>query len=169
MAKQLFLTRHAEAVEKSSHQSDKDRELTPAGVQQSFQIGAYLLRENFTPDIIYASIAERARLTASLAAETMKFDASKILLEEELYTASVRTFFGFLCKLDDAYQKVMCIGHNPVISYLAEYLTKAEIGDMTTAGIVIISFDVSSWNELSQGNGELLYYLHPQHLQKPNL
>lgn len=166
MAKLLYLTRHAEAVDKSSHQVDKDRELTPVGVQQSFQIGAYLSRENFVPDIIYASHAERARLTASLAAETMKFDAAKIILEEELYNASVRTFFSFISKLDDIYQSVMCIGHNPTISYLAEYLTKAEIGDMTAAGTVIVKFEVSSWNELSQGNGELLYYLNSDQLSK---
>lgn len=166
MAKLLYLTRHAEAVDKSSHQTDKDRELTPVGVQQSFQIGAYLSRENFIPDIIFSSDAERARLTASLAAETMKFDTAKIIFEEELYNASVRTFFGFLNNLDDAYQSVMCIGHNPVITYLAEYLTKAEIGDISPAGMVIAKFEVASWSELSQGNGELLYYLNADQLAK---
>lgn len=58
----------------------------------------------------------------------------------------------------------MCVGHNPTISYLAEYMSKAEIGDMTTAGIAIITFNIASWSEVSQGNGELLRYLTPREM-----
>jgi hypothetical protein len=30
-----------------------------------------------------------------------------------------------------------------------------------TAGLVIIKFDISSWAEVSEGNGALLQYLYP--------
>jgi phosphohistidine phosphatase len=164
MVKQLYLFRHAEALEKSVHQPDKDRQLTTAGVQQVLQAGAYLLRENLALDAIFSSSAERARQSASIVADILKLDTQRIFFEDELYDASARTFFNFVGQLDNAYNHVMCVGHNPTISYVAEYLSKAEIGDMTTAGIAIITFNIPSWSEVSQGNGELLRYLTPREM-----
>ena len=89
----------------------------------------------------------------------------KIQFEEELYTASVRTFLAFVNQLDDACSHVMCIGHNPVISYLAEYLTKAEIGDMPPAGLAMIQLNVQHWKEVNQGSGELINLLIPENLK----
>jgi phosphohistidine phosphatase len=161
MPKQLYLFRHAEAVDKRVHESDKDRELTGQGVTQSVQMGVYLSRGLFTLDGIFCSTATRARQTATLAADAMKFDTQKIVYDDELYDASTRTLFAFITRIDDGYDHVMCVGHNPPISYLAEYFTRENIGDMTTAGIAIIQFNISTWSEASQGNGTLLHYLHP--------
>jgi phosphohistidine phosphatase len=166
MTKHLYLVRHAEAVEKKSYQADKDRELTPSGVEQSIQIGAYFLRENIPIDMIFCSTAERARQTATFSSDTLKFDVSKILYEDELYDASVRTFFQFINKMDNSNQHVMCIGHNPTLSYLAEYLTKAEIGDIRPAGIVGMRFNILSWSEISEGIAELVYHVHPDMITK---
>jgi phosphohistidine phosphatase len=58
----------------------------------------------------------------------------------------------------------MCVGHNPTISYLAEYLTKKEVGDMALAGIVIIEYIIYSWTEVKEGNGALVRYIHPTNL-----
>jgi phosphohistidine phosphatase len=165
MSKQLYLLRHAEALDKSAHQADKDRQLTTAGVQQGVQVGAYLLRENFALEAIFSSTAERAGQTAGLVADTIKLEARRMFLDDELYDASVRTFFAFLNKLDNAYHHVMCVGHNPTLSYLAEYLTQAEIGEMSPGGLAIISFKVTSWADIDQGNGELLRYVDPASLQ----
>lgn len=154
--------RHAQSAEKQPGQFDKDRELTPGGVKEALQIGAFITRKNILLDVIYSSNAMRAIMTSRLISDAIKFDEEKILGDDELYNASVRTFFEFISCLDDAYSNVMCIGHNPVISYLAEYLTKAEIGDMETAGLAIIRFNVNTWKEVSQGNGELIEYTNPR-------
>src|SRR5688572_11841500 len=164
MRKQLFLIRHAEAANKSAYQTDKERELTSKGVQQSFQVGAYLVRENFNIDVIYSSSAERAMQTASMVGEVMKIDLQKIFFDEGLYDASVRTFLDFITKIDNSFNQVICVGHNPALSYIAEFLTKAEIGDMMPASVAVIRFELSGWSEVSQGNGELLQYFHPDML-----
>lgn len=158
--------RHGEAVDKSHHQSDKDRDLTPVGVQQAIKIGSYLSGENFLVETIFCSAAERARQTAMLTAEKLNLDAQKIIVDDELYDASVRIFFDFISKLDNAFSDVMYVGHNPALTYLAEYLTGSEIGNMTPGGTAIIRFNISSWSEISQGNGELVYYLTPETLGK---
>jgi phosphohistidine phosphatase len=162
MAKHLFLYRHAEAAQSHSSDGDRDRELTSKGISQANQIGTYLLANHFHVKNIFSSPALRAHQTAAITAEAMKFDTAEIVLEEELYDATTRVFFGFIGKLDSVLTSVMCVGHNPTITYLAEYFTKESIGDIVPAGLVVIKFDVASWSEVSQGNGQLVKYLSPE-------
>ncbi|HEY0654549.1 MAG TPA: histidine phosphatase family protein [Chryseosolibacter sp.] len=166
MAKHLFLYRHAEAAQAHSSDGDRDRELTAKGISQSNQIGTYLFANNFNVKHIFTSPALRAHQTAAITAEAMKFNTSDIVIEEELYTATTRTFFEFVSKLDSVLTSVMCVGHNPTITYLAEYFTKESIGDLVPAGLVIIKFDINTWAEISQGNGQLVKYILPESIEK---
>lgn len=161
MPKYLYLFRHAESLEKQMGEHDKDRDLSPSGMRSAVQIGSFLIQENITPDVIYTSSAVRTQSTTQLVADAIKFNQDKILIEDDLYEASVRTFFEFITRIDDGYNSVMCVGHNPSISYLAEYLTRAEIGDMVTAGLAMIKFNINTWREIGQGNGELVRYVYP--------
>ncbi|HEY0740187.1 MAG TPA: phosphohistidine phosphatase SixA [Chryseosolibacter sp.] len=162
MAKLLFLYRHGEAAQSHSSDGDRDRELTSKGISQSNRMGTYLASNQFGVKSIYTSPALRAHQTAAITAEAMKIDTSEIVIEEELYTATTRMFFEFVTKLNPDLDSVMCVGHNPTITYLAEYLTKESIGDIAPAGVAIIKFDLSSWSEVSQGNGQLVKYLTPE-------
>jgi phosphohistidine phosphatase len=161
MSRFLYLLRHAQSADKQINERDLDRELTPVGLKQSISIGAYLIKNPVNIDAIMSSTAERAKATANMIADTLKFDQEKIFFQEDLYDASTRTFFQFISQLADDYQTVMCVAHNPAISYLAEYLTRAEIGDLAPSGLVIIKFNIHSWKEVSQGNGELIQCIQP--------
>ena len=166
MPRYLYLLRHAESSEKLPGQPDKERDLTSRGIREAILVGTYLYKENISFDTVLCSIAERAKSTASFMADAMKFKTEKIVIEEALYEASTRTFFQFISQLNDDFQKVLCVAHNPAISYLAESLTKAEIGDMPPCGLAIIKFNIGSWKEVSQGNGELQNYVNPQLLSE---
>jgi phosphohistidine phosphatase len=165
MPKNLYLLRHAHSFEKQMGQSDKERELSPSGIKESLQIGTYLLKNKLVPEIIYTSTANRAKATTQLVIDTMKLDPEKISCEEALYDASVRTFLEFVNNIENHFTSAMCVGHNPVISYLCEYLTRAEIGDMPTGSLAVITFRFSSWAEAGQANGELVSYITPVSLQ----
>lgn len=158
----LYLLRHGQSAEKQVGQTDKDRDLTPTGIRQASLIGKYILKEKLTIDRIVSSPAQRAKATAQLIADTNAIDMDNLVLEEELYEASTRTFLEFINALEDDNQHIMCVGHNPVISYLAEYLTKSEIGDMDTAGLAIIKFKSNHWKEVATGTGELVNYIYPE-------
>lgn len=164
MPRYLYLLRHAESKEKLPSQPDRERELTQRGVREALLIGSYLYKEKTTFDSVLSSVAVRAKATANLLAEAMKFAPEKITEEEALYDASTRTFFQFISSMDDRFESVLCIGHNPSISYLAESFTKSEIGDMPPAGLTKIKFAVSSWKDVGQGNGELQNYIFPEML-----
>lgn len=161
MTKTLFLARHAKASEKQSGQNDIDRELNSKGLQNSTRMGINFSNKNIQFDIIISSPAVRAHATASLIAEQLKYDTSKIHLNPEIYEASTRTLLQVLNQLKDEWNTVLLVGHNPAISYLSEYLTKSEIGDMTTCGVVIIEFEVDQWDMVSEGTGKMISYEYP--------
>lgn len=162
MPRYLYLLRHAESQEKQIGQDDRDRRLTPRGMREALLMGSYLFKEKATVDIVISSSAERAKLTAGLVVDGLKWDNKDIIFSEELYEASSRTFFQFLTNLNDDYKHIMCIAHNPVISYVAEYLTKEEIGDMAPGGLAMIKFNIASWQDISLGNGALENYIYPE-------
>jgi len=159
MPRYLYLLRHAKSDEKQRGQTDKQRELTSLGIKQSLQVANFFLTEKSIPEMIVCSVAERALATASLIADALKVEPDRISAQEELYEASTRTLMEFISQLDDSCYHILCVAHNPAISYLAEYFTKTEIGEMAPAGMAIIQFDINSWKEVSAGNGLLLRYV----------
>ncbi len=164
MLRYLYLLRHAEAKEKQVGQDDIDRKLTPRGMREALLIGTYLFKEKTKIDVIISSPAERAKATAGLVVDGLKWDHKTITFNDELYEASSRTFFNFLFTLDDAYKHIMLIAHNPVVSYVAEYLTKEEIGDMAPGSLATIKFAIPSWQDIGEGKGELENYIYPEML-----
>lgn len=164
MPRYLYLLRHAESAEKQMSQHDRERELTQRGVREASLIGAYLLKENTKFDAVYCSSASRARSTAMVLAEAMKIEGEMIDEHDELYDASTRTFFEFITQLNDDEQTILCIGHNPVISYLAESLSKSEIGEMPPAGLAVLKFSLDHWKDILPGKAELQNYIYPKML-----
>ena len=164
MPRYLYLLRHTESTPKQLKEMDKERTLSSRGIKEALMIGSYLFKDNVSLDIIMSSTAIRALTTAKLITDALKIDSDKISPQEELYEASPRTFLQFVAQLDDEHKHVMCVGHNPTISHLAEHFTKSEIGDMTPGGLSIITFQINSWKEVSEGNGELVRYVFPDML-----
>jgi phosphohistidine phosphatase len=165
MSRFLYLLRHAQSADKQPGQADKERELTLKGMQDATLIGRYLNDQKKNPKIFLSSTADRAKATMQLVCDVLKIETEKIQLEDELYEASVRTFLELVKQQDDSTDAIMCVGHNPTISYLAEYLTKAEIGDMPPAGLVIIRFRTTHWKDSNEGSGTLISFLTPENLK----
>ena len=85
---------------------------------------------------------------------------------KEIYEASPRTLLKLVNELSPDQKEVMLVGHNPTFTYLAEYLTKEEIGNMPTCSCVKIKF-FNEWNEVSEGTGDLLWFeYHKKYLQE---
>ena len=159
--KSLYLLRHARSLEKQNDQEDIDRGLTSIGLQNSTRMGINFAKKKIVFDIIICSPAVRAKTTAELVAEQLKYDTGKIHYNPEIYDASVRTLLEVVNKSKNEWKTVLLVGHNPSVSYLAEYVTRAEIGDLTTCGVVKIDLNIKSWEEVSEGNGKFVSYEYP--------
>ena len=166
MTKKLYLVRHAKTQQDSIDGRDYTRELADRGLRDASMIGSYFIKNGYTIDMLISSPAARAIATAELIADQISFPSEKIHTNEELYMASVRTFLQVVNQLRDAWDAVMITSHNPAVTYLAEYLSGADIGDMPTSGVAEIKFSTDSWAEISQGTGELGLYVTPKMIKE---
>ncbi len=159
--KHLFLLRHARTLERAADEQDIDRELSSIGLQNSTRMGINFLNHDYKFDQIICSPAKRALTTAELIVEQLKIDPSEIFINEEIYEASTRTLLKVVNSLKNEWKTVLIVGHNPDISYLGEFLSDAEIGSMTTCGVVHIKFELNKWEEVSEGSGQMVSYEYP--------
>ncbi|TAG51832.1 MAG: histidine phosphatase family protein [Cytophagales bacterium] len=160
MPKKLILVRHAKS-DHSTGLKDFDRPLNAEGHRVAPRMGNTFAQKNIPFDAIISSPALRAKTTADYFAEQLKYDFDKIILNENIYEASVRVLLNEICALDDKLSTVLLFGHNPGFSYLAESLTKAEIGDMPTCAVIIINFETNTWKDVAQGSGFLFEFDYP--------
>lgn len=161
MIKYLFLVRHAQAELPSAYLKDFDRELNSTGVIEASRMGKRMLTNPVKPKIIFASSANRTMTTAQILSEQLGYEVDSIIAEPSLYDASMRNLITVIGYIEEKYDSAMIIGHNPTISYLAEYLTNAEIGSFPTCGVVNIQFENQRWAEISGKTGKLLWFDYP--------
>ncbi len=161
MNREIYLIRHAEAEFMDFNQKDKDRNLTPNGCQDAMRLGNKLKTTDVLPDYIICSTAQRTRETIGYICEQIDFDVNKVFFTDDLYESSVRIMLNTINGLDDSYQKVFLIAHNPAISYLAEYVTGDVVGNVSPIGMVHLQLHDMSWEMLSQDNAELVKYHEP--------
>jgi phosphohistidine phosphatase len=162
MAKSLFLVRHAKSDWSIPGQKDIDRELNVRGNNDAPRMGRKLHELNVKPDLIISSPANRAKYTAEFIAEQLQYDTDKILLQEEIYEASVRSLLSIINELPDNCNEIMIVGHNHTFTYIGEYLTKKNLDNIPTCGVVQIEFEIDSWKEVSEGTGNLKMFIYPK-------
>jgi len=157
--------RHAQAEEIRRNQFDRDRKLTRTGQQEAKQMASRLFDQNISIDAVYTSSSVRTQQTTSALSNALNLNNSTIFSEDDLYNASVPTLLSFIVKINNAFNTVLMVGHNPTISYLPEYLSNVSIGSMPTAGICIVRFNAGSWGEVTKGSGELIEFVYPDLLK----
>lgn len=162
MNKVLLIVRHAQAEQTNNVQKDFSRELTTTGYADASRIGRHLASKKLMPDAVFSSPAHRARTTTQLMTEQLGFNYDLIVFDEEIYEASARKLMQLINSLEETYTQVMIVGHNPHLTYLAEYLTQQEIGNIPTCGVAAIEFVNQPWKEVSNGTGKLAWLEYPE-------
>ncbi|MDH5397172.1 MAG: histidine phosphatase family protein [Cyclobacteriaceae bacterium] len=157
----LYLLRHARTQDRQGNQTDIERELSTVGLQNSTRMGMNLSNKNLQFDMIVSSPAIRAITTSGLVAEQLKYDTNNIYINDEVYDASIRNLLKIVNNFKNEWKNVLLVGHNPAITYLAEYISDGAIGDMTTCGLVHIQFQGIKWDAISEHSGKFISYIYP--------
>lgn len=168
MVKTLLLIRHANAEQLERDGKDFDRHITRLGHRNAAHAGKYLVNHKLMPDLLLCSPATRARETAEVVASQLKLSERHIQYHDELYEASVRTLFSIVNNIDEKFQRVAMIAHNPGMTYLADYLTAAPLGNMVPASLVVITFEDMTWAEVCQHSGQFEGYVDPEASEIPD-
>jgi phosphohistidine phosphatase len=162
--KTLLILRHAKSSWKESNEfQDHDRPLNSRGKRDAPRMGQLILKENLVPDYILSSTARRARKTAKAAAQEFHFSGQ---VEEtgKLYHAEADEYLDVLRQLDDSYNRVLVVGHNPGLEDLLELLT-GRVEVMPTAALAVVELSINQWSALKGGGkGKLIRIYQPKTL-----
>ncbi|GAB3988478.1 phosphohistidine phosphatase SixA [Spirosoma daeguense] len=165
MSNILYIVRHAKAEDRAIFMADHDRQLTSDGIIAAARMGRYLRSKEVNPDSIVSSTAPRAKDTAKVIAEQLEFDTAEIQLNASLFDGGPKAYLASINALPDSVKTAMIVGHNPDVSYLAEFLTHKDIGTMSKGAVVAVEFGDLNWAEVSGRTGTLLFQIGPKQLQ----
>ena len=164
MSVTLYIVRHAKAEDRAIFMADYDRQLTSDGITSAARMGRYLRGKSIHPDVIISSPAPRAKDTAKVIAEQIGYDLAKIELNEKLFDGGPKAYLAAINRLPDTTQSAMIVGHNPDVSYLAEFLTHERIGSMSKGAVIAVTFEDVAWAEVSGRTGSVSFQISPKQL-----
>lgn len=160
--KRLYLIRHAKSSWSVLEKHDFDRPLSNRGKRDSVLIGERFAASNIRPDLVISSPARRARKTARAIAAQIGYKKRDIVLADELYTFDFEGLPDVLHTIDDAVDIVIMVGHNEAISDFAHWLIGKSFGSVPTCAVVAMSLARDRWTDVTEGDGELLFYDYPK-------
>ncbi|GAB3947875.1 phosphohistidine phosphatase SixA [Spirosoma harenae] len=161
----LYIVRHAKAEDRAIFMVDHDRQLTPDGIIAAARMGRYLHQKSILPDVIISSTAPRAKDTAKVLAEQIGHDTAQIRLDDKLFDGGPKAYLAAINALPADVQVAMIVGHNPDVSYFAEFLTHQDVGSMSKGAVVAIDLGNLNWPEVSGRTGSILFQIGPKEIQ----
>ena len=69
-------------------------------------------------------------------------------------------------KIDNKFNSVFFISHNPGLTDLANSLIDETIDNIPTSGVVGIQFDCDTWAEVEKGKGKKMFFEVPKNNRK---
>jgi phosphohistidine phosphatase len=119
----------------------------------------------FQPDLIIASPSKRSSKTARIVAEELGMDTKLVSFESELYEAGIDKVLHVIRNIDDRYNTVMLVGHNPVFTGIVGFLTNSFLEHLPTSGIAVVRFDTATWKIIKHYTGELVHTDSPKNMR----
>lgn len=159
--KTIYLIRHAKSDWSDATLDDIHRGLNKRG-KKSIPIIAKVLKEKkIEPDIIISSPAKRAKLTINRLLKELGYK-TKIKYIDELYLANTDTILSITQEINDKYDSVFIIGHNPGLSEFANLMSDADIKNIPTLGIVALKCKTKNWIECGYHKASMEFFIYPK-------
>ncbi len=158
--KKLYLIRHAKSDWSNPTLDDFDRPLNKRGKKNASFMGEILKEKKTKPDLIISSPAYRARETTKKIAKKIGY-LNEIMYNEHIYEASLKDILDIVTFIEDEYEEVFIVGHNPSLNMLAFYLIDFN-DNIPTAGILEIEFYSYTWRKIGKKNAKLVSFEYPK-------
>lgn len=166
--KQILLMRHAKSSWEDSGLKDFDRPLANRGLHDAPMMGEFIRKAGVKPGMVISSTAERARQTTELSADTARLGEGKITWNEQLYYGGVNDYIKAIQGASDDSERIMLVGHNPLMETTAGILAGAETKvavRMPTAALVCLQSFAESWNFITPGSCQIKWMMIPKVLK----
>ncbi len=127
---------HALTVREAGVAQDPERPLSPLGEKEVLSAARHLAASGFSPELIVSSPFLRALRTAELAAAF--FPAAARKTAAALSEGPVSEILDLIDSLDRA-ERVLVVGHQPLLGAVADHLAGDGPFDLAPAGFVRLS------------------------------
>lgn len=152
--------RHAKAEKFNAKGTDFERDLEERGKKDASHTAQILSHTKYIPEQIIASPAHRTKQTANIVSKELKL--KNMELDTQIYEADISDLMHVIRELDDQYNQVMIVGHNPSITGIIGYLTPTFIEHVPTSGIVVVELPTLTWKLVQNRTGKLLWHQTPK-------
>jgi len=171
--RRLILLRHAKTERDAPSGRDQDRRLDARGRQDAADMGRWLARQRYRPDLALVSTAARAEQTWTLMADDLA--GPRVEYVPELYGADPSDILRIVrgADLEDP-ACLMIVAHNPGLHELALALIigddnttwRALAVNLPTAGVAVIDFAIGRWHDVTFRSGTLECFATPKLLRE---
>lgn len=170
MARELLIFRHGKAVRRDGS-NDFSRPITDRGKRGSQRMGVWLWQKDIRPDLIIASPAERAFVSAQKLCKAMGKDAAAITSDRRLYKAGLKSLLAVLAECPRTAQRVLLVGHNPAITDLLLYLLGSKLpapddGRLLPTATLARLLMPDDWKQLEFAGAQLKSMTRPDDLPR---
>lgn len=160
--KTLILVRHAKSSWKDRSLPDRMRPLNKRGKRDAPMMGQRLAKRGVDVELMISSPAKRAMATAEAMAEELDYPWDGIVAEERLYEADVEEILTVIEEQDDWIDRLMVVGHNPDLTALVNILSRSDLENVPTCGVVELAYDVESWMEIVEARPVQVAFDYPR-------
>lgn len=161
--KNLIIVRHCKSSWKDPSLSDFDRPLNKRGNIDGELMSNYLREKEKKIDKLILSTSIRTRLTSKYFIEKIHFNSISYL--DELYHASYSEIIKIISKIENNFNNLMVIGHNPGLTELINHFTDMRIYNIPTSGIIKVEFKEDKWSKITENKGKIVYKKFPKELK----
>jgi phosphohistidine phosphatase len=161
--KKLIIIRHSKSSWKNANLSDFERPLNKRGNYDAQLISDFLSNLIQEIDMLHSSSSERTRETAAYFIDKIKI--KKCVFDQSLYHISSENLLNIIRAYDNSLNSAMIIAHNPGLTNFVNTLTDLNLWNLPTTGLVIINFNVDSWEEIQNSSAEVFCRKFPKELK----
>ncbi|WP_169776705.1 SixA phosphatase family protein [Campylobacter mucosalis] len=162
--KRIYFMRHAKAESQSDNKKDFTRELNSRGKEDIELMAKVLKGLNVKIDAVFCSEATRCEHSAKRLISELNLK-KKPKSVASFYNASYAKLLKFISGIDDKFNDVLIIAHNPAITEICEHLSDSAIGNIPTSGVFAIEFECEFAN-IKEGEGRALFFEYPKKYKK---
>ncbi|MBX7145723.1 MAG: histidine phosphatase family protein [Alphaproteobacteria bacterium] len=174
--KTLYLLRHGQAIVKIpfTDLKDFDRTLTFQGKEEVEKTAKFIEENVPLPIKILCSSAKRTKETCHIIESKFSPQNYETVYHDSFYHASQQEYLEEIKKTENNYDNLLLIGHNPTLTQFLFSLTKKEdqnwsilstFHTMPTAGLGILKFHITKWENIIFNLGLLINIIDPHKLQ----
>ena len=160
--KVAYIVRHAKSSWADPYLPDHDRPLNERGKRDAPFMAQMMQLKEQAPDLMVTSTARRANRTARYFRKAFGLPKKLVWKDSRLYHAAPQAILDTIREIPDEYQCIYVFGHNPGMTELANFFSRAYIDNVPTCGIVKITCDIDAWYELNNSNSKKSAFYYPK-------